>query len=49
MIGDKVWVQHDQTERGLAPDLVAAGVPADRIVLGFKSPARRAVTGYAVS
>ena len=49
VIGDKVWIQHDQTERGVAPDLVDAGVPADHIVLGFKSPARRAVTGYAVS
>jgi hypothetical protein len=33
----------------MTPDVVAAGVPKGRIVLGFKSPARRAVTEYAVS
>ncbi len=49
VIDGKLWIQHDQTEQGVAPDLVAAGVPRDHIVLGFKSPARRAVTEYAVS
>jgi hypothetical protein len=49
VIDGKLWIQLDQTEEGVAPDLVAAGVPKDRIVLGFKSPARRAVTEYAVS
>lgn len=49
VIDGKLWIQHDQTERGVAPDLVAAGVPRDHIVLGFKSPARRAITEYAVS
>jgi hypothetical protein len=49
VIDGKLWIQLDQTEQGIAPDLVAAGVPKDRIVLGFKSPARRAVTEYAVS
>lgn len=49
VIAGKLWIQHDQTEEGIAPDLVAAGVPRDRIVLAFKSPARRARTGYAVS
>lgn len=49
LIHGKLWIQHDQTETGVAPDLVAAGVPRDRIVLAFKSPARRALTGYATS
>lgn len=48
-IEGKNWIQHDETEEGVAPDLVAAGVPPERIVLGFKSPARRAVTGYAAA
>jgi hypothetical protein len=48
VIDGKLWIQHDQTETGVAPDLVKAGVPRDRIVLGFKSPARRSVTEYAV-
>lgn len=49
VIDGKLWIEHDQTESGLAPDLVAAGVPPDRIVLAFKSPERRAATGYAVA
>ncbi len=49
VVDGKLWIQHDQTESGVAPDLVDAGVPRDRIVLAFKSPARRALTGYAVS
>ena len=49
VIDGKLWIQHDQTEDGVAPELVAAGVPRDRIVLGFKSPARRAVSEFAVS
>jgi hypothetical protein len=48
VIDGKLWIQHDQTEQGVAPELVAAGVRRDRIVLGFKSPARRAITEYAV-
>lgn len=49
VLDGKLWIQHDQTPQGIAPELVAAGVPPDRIVLGFKSPARREATGYAVS
>ena len=49
ILDGKLWIQLDQTPDGLAPDLVEAGVPKDRIVLGFKSPARRAITGYATA
>jgi len=49
VIEGKLWILCDATETGVAPELVEAGVPRDRIVLGFKSPARRAITGYAVS
>jgi ketopantoate reductase len=45
----KVWIQHDGTEDGIAEDLVEAGVPRDRIVLAFKSPAMRQHTGFAVA
>lgn len=30
IIDGKLWIQHDQTEDGVAPALVAAGVPRDR-------------------
>ena len=49
IIDDKCWVQHDCTETGVAFDLVAAGIPKDRIVLAFKSPKIRPLTGYAIA
>lgn len=39
--GDKVWIQHDGTEDGIAEELMACGVPRERIVLGFQSPFMR--------
>src|SRR3954453_14885947 len=47
--GDKIWVQQDGTEDGVVADLLAAGVPRECIVLGFKSPQSRAFTQFAVS
>jgi hypothetical protein len=49
--GDKIWILLDGTEYGLATELMEAGVPKDRIVLGFKSPRSRAQlqTGFAVA
>lgn len=44
---DKIWIQHDGTERGVATDLVEAGVPKERIVLAFQSPAKRKMTAFA--
>jgi hypothetical protein len=46
---DKVWIQHDGTEEGIAEKLVAAGIPRDRIVLAFKSPSIRPHTGFATA
>jgi hypothetical protein len=47
--GDKIWIQQDGTENGVAADLVAAGIPRDQIVLGFKSPQSRTLTHFAVA
>ena len=47
--GDKIWVQQDGTEDGVVGDLLAAGIPKDCIVLGFKSPQSRALTQFAVA
>jgi hypothetical protein len=47
--GDKIWVQQDGTEEGVVADLLAAGIPKDCIVLGFKSPQSRALTDFAVA
>ncbi|MDQ2730517.1 MAG: XisI protein [Armatimonadota bacterium] len=47
IVDGKVWVQRDGTEDGIANVLVAAGIPKDRIVLGFHSSDVRPHTGFA--
>jgi hypothetical protein len=47
--GDKVWIQHDGTEAGVAHELEAAGIPREQIVLGFHHPSKRKHTPYAVA
>jgi len=49
IINEKLWIQHDGTEDGIAYELEAAGIPKNHIVLAFKSPERRKLTEYAVS
>jgi hypothetical protein len=49
LIDGKCWIQRDGTEDGVAPELEAAGIPKDRIVLAFKSGKVRRHTGYAVA
>jgi hypothetical protein len=44
----RVWVQHDFTNHGIANDLVAAGIPKERIVLAYKAPSLRYDAEYAV-
>lgn len=48
IIDGKIWVQYDGTNRPVARELVAAGVPKEDIVLGEKSPDVRPLTGYGV-
>lgn len=45
----KIWIQYDGTEDSIAEELVAAGVPRDKIVLAYKSPELRFLTDYAVA
>lgn len=49
LIGDKIWIQEDGTEYGLATELVTAGIPPDHIALGFKTPRTRRHTDFAVA
>jgi XisI protein len=44
---DKIWIQRDFTEEGIANQLVELGVPTTDIVLGFRSPYVRQFTGFA--
>lgn len=47
IIDGKLWIQRDGTEHGIAKELVQAGVPKDRIVLGFQPAHIRPYTEYA--
>lgn len=46
-VGDKIWVQRDGTEDGIANALVAGGIPKSRVVLGFWEPEARAAGEFA--
>jgi hypothetical protein len=45
---NKIWVQYDGTEEGIANRLVALGVPREDIVLGFHAPYQRQYTDFSV-
>ncbi len=49
LIGDKIWIQYDGTEEGIANTLVDLGVPKQDIVLAYHSPFMRQYDGFAVS
>ena len=46
---NKIWIERDGTEHGIANELVTAGVPHEAIVLGFYSHSARQHTGFAVA
>jgi len=49
IIDGKIWVQRDDTEDGVTYELVAAGIPKEKIVLGFHPENVRQHTGYAIA
>jgi hypothetical protein len=49
IIDGKVWIQHDGTNRPVADELVAAGIPRQDIVLGFHPEDVRQHTDFAVN
>jgi hypothetical protein len=49
IIGGKLWIEKDNTEDGVATELVQAGVPKSQIVLAFRSPEVRQHTEFAVA
>jgi hypothetical protein len=48
IIRDKVWIQYDGTNRPVADELMAAGIPKHDIVLAWHPPELRRHTGFAV-
>lgn len=49
IINDKIWIQCDNTEDGIANELVNAGIFKNDIVLGFHEPEIRKYTGFAIA
>lgn len=49
IIDGKLWIQRDGTEQGIALDLTEAGVPKEKIVLGFRPLEIRQYTEYSIS
>jgi hypothetical protein len=49
LIDGKCWIQRDGTEDGIALALEEAGIPKSDIVLAWKPPEIRPITGYAVA
>ena len=47
IIDGRIWIQRDGTERGVARDLLDAGVPRDQIVLAFQAQEAREQAGLA--
>ena len=49
LIKEKIWIQQDGTEEGVANELVKQGISPQQIVLAFKTKQRRKITDFAVS
>jgi hypothetical protein len=47
--GEKIWIQYDGTEVGVANELIESGIPKTDIVLAYHSPFIRQYDGFAVS
>ncbi len=49
LVGDKIHIEEDRTEEGIATDLMKAGVPSQDIVIAFHPPNLRQLTDFAVA
>ena len=48
IIDNKIWIQQDGTEIGIANKLVELGIPKEAIVLAFDPPNLRHYTDFAI-
>ena len=46
---EKIWIEEDWTEDGVATDFLLAGVPREDIVLAFHPPELRQYTEFAIA
>lgn len=49
IIGGKIWIQCNNTEREIVDELMANGVDRQDIVLGFLTPQARQFSGFAIA
>ncbi len=49
IINEKIWIQQDGTEEGIANELVNLSISPQQIVLAYKTLEGRQVTDFAVS
>ena len=49
LLNDKIYIEEDLTEKGIANDLIADGVSPKDIVLAFQQPEVRQFTEFALS
>lgn len=49
IIAEKVWIELDGTEEGIALELLKLGIPKEDIVLGFISQNRRHLIDFSVA
>jgi len=49
IIGDKIWIQQNNTDVMVADELAARGVAKSDILLGFLNPSARAYSEFAVA
>jgi hypothetical protein len=45
---DKIWIQQDGTEVGIANELIERGISSQDIVLGYRTPNSRKYTEFAL-
>ncbi len=43
---EKIWIQYDGTEIGIANELTELGVPKEDIILAYHPPYKRQYTGF---
>lgn len=48
LLDGKLWIQQDDTEEGIADELVKTGIDSQHIVLGYRPEEMRSLTGFAV-
>ena len=46
---EKIWIQQDWSEEGIATELLELGIPKEDIVLAFHAPYKRPYTGFAIA